>query len=382
MLTRRNSILLASIFAVVFCASSSHGASPWKRLIPFAKVSADPNRDYWLTENDGPWNILATSFAGPGAEEQARALVLELRKEYKLPAFMHKRHYDYTEPVIGNGLNRYGGPRRMKYAKSAEFDEIAVLVGNYEAFDAPGVEDDLEMVKSAKPACLDISGNRGQKTTQRFVGLREIQRLLHADPSVRELGPMRRAFVVRNPLIPKEYFVSQGLDKFVIDMNRPVKYTLLKNPGRYTVRVASFRGETYFKGEEERRESSDSNSFLGLPMGNEPTKLELAAETAHRLTIALRERGIEAYEFHDRCESIVTVGSFNATGTPRADGRIEINPSIHKIIQTYGPRRDSLPGQPVQALRPSTLEGISFDMQPMIIQVPKTSIGSDYVLDN
>jgi hypothetical protein len=380
MLKRRGWILLAGLLTVTFSATKVSATPPWKRLIPFTKVAADPHEDYWLTEDDGPWNILATSFAGPGAEQQARELVLELRRRYRLPAYMHKQHYDFTEPVVGNGLNRYGGPRRMRYAKASEFDEIAVLVGHYDSFDSPNAQQDLELIKSAKPDCLDLSGNRGQQTTQRFIGLREIQRLLHVDNTVREQGPMRRAFVVRNPLIPKEYFVSQGLDKFVIDMNRPVKFSLLSNPGRYTVRVASFHGETFFQGEDKSQETRGPGSFLGLPSRSETSKLELAADKAHRLTMALRERGIEAYEFHDRCESIVTVGSFQSTGRPRPDGRTEVNPAIFKIMQTYGAQKNELPGQPLQALRPRSLEGINFDMQPMIIEVPRTSIGSDYVM--
>jgi len=382
MLTRRDWVLLTGLLATICITGSASATPPWKRLIPFKKVAADPDRTYWITQDDGPWNILATSFAGPGAEEQARDLVLELRRRYKFPAFMHRRHYDYTQPVIGNGLNRYGGPKRMRYAKATQFDEIAVLVGNFSSFDAPGAQEDLDKIKVVKPDCLDISGNQGKKTTQRFVGLRELQRLLHVDPAKRELGPMRRAFIVRNPLIPKEFFVSQGLEKFVLDMNRPVKHSLLKNPSRFTVRVASFQGETFFQGEDKDAGSGDGSGLFGFGSRDKTSKLEMAADQAHRLTEALRDRGIEAYEFHDRCESIVTIGSFESSGTPRQDGRTEINPAIYKIIQTYGASRGDLPGQARQAVRPRSLEGINFDAQPMIIKVPKASIGSDYVFQN
>ena len=61
-------------------ASVATATPPWKKLVPFRSVEADPNKQYWLTEDQGPWMIMATSFAGPGAEEQAHALVLELRK--------------------------------------------------------------------------------------------------------------------------------------------------------------------------------------------------------------------------------------------------------------------------------------------------------------
>ena len=107
--------------------------------------------------------------------------------------------------------------------------------------------------------------------------------------------------------------------------------------------------------------------------------MDIAADKAHRLTVALRERGVDAYEFHDRIESIVTVGSFDSVGEPRADGKIEIHPTIHKILKMYGASRRELPGGGAMGLQPRTLAGISFDIQPVPVQVPRRSIASDYV---
>jgi hypothetical protein len=364
------------MIAIVGLVGVSHATPPWKKLIPFKKVEADPNIDYWITEDHGPWMIMATSFAGPGAEQQARSLVMELRSEFNLPAYMHKRHFDYTEPVVGLGLNKYGGPKRMRYQKATQFDEIAVLVGSYNDHDDPNAQEDLDNVKYAKPDCLDITRGNGKKTTQRFVGLRELHRLVNLDPEKRQRGPMRRAFIVRNPLLPKEFFVPKGIDPFVVEMNKRVKHSLLMNPGAYTVRVASFQGKSVFDGEENENGEAEKG-FLGLPGRGEPSQLEVAADQAHRLTEALRKRGIEAYEFHDRCESIVTIGSFDSVGTPRQDGKIEINPGVLQIMQAYGAEKQSLGGSS-QAVRPRTLEGIRFDVQPIPVRVPKTSLASTY----
>jgi hypothetical protein len=109
------------------------------------------------------------------------------------------------------------------------------------------------------------------------------------------------------------------------------------------------------------------------------TRLDTAADKAHRLTEALREKGVEAYEFHDRYESIVTVGSFDAVGSPREDGRIEINPAVHKIMQNYGARQQELPGGSLApGLMPQSLGGIAYDVQPVPVEVPKRSIAADY----
>jgi hypothetical protein len=60
-------------------------------------------------------------------------------------------------------------------------------------------------------------------------------------------------------------------------------------------------------------------------------------------------------------------------GTPRADGRIEINPEVHKIMKTFGAEATTLPGQSVPVTPLKTLVGIPFDIQPIPVQVPKRS---------
>ena len=64
--------------------------------------------------------------------------------------------------------------------------------------------------------------------------------------------------------------------------------------------------------------------MLPCPRTPPASALEEAGEAAHKLVEVLRNQGYEAYEFHDRGSSIVTVGSFDSVGTPRADGKIEI----------------------------------------------------------
>jgi hypothetical protein len=333
-----------------------------RSLVPFAKrVEADPQQTYELTEEHGPWLIMATSFSGTGAEQQARELVLELRKSFNLEAFQHRRTFDFTETVIGHGLTRYGEPRKMRHRQAVRFDEIAVLVGQYAQPDATEIEATLFKVKNARPACLDL-GKRPQ-SYQRFAGLREIQRRISPDPDKRQRGPMGNAFVTRNPLLPDEYFVTPGLDSLVLEMNRGVEHSLLDCPGKYTVKVATFRGETTM---DLSQVASQSKWFRT----NQPSKLEIAADKAHQLTTALREIGVEAYEFHDRHESIVTIGSFNSAGTPREDGKIEINPAIHKVIESY--RAEKQPLGAMVGLKPRMLKGISFDVQPQPVEVPRS----------
>ena len=356
-------VLVGLLAALSFVSGSGAvwAAKPWELLIPFKRVDADGDKVYRLTDGQGPWMILATSFAGPGAEKQAQTLVLELRKKYNVEAYLHRKSYDFTEPVVGLGLNPYGGPKIMKYANAAKFDEIAVLVGDFETVNDPKLEKLLEELKYARPDCLDLSKNKS--TTQRFVGLRELQRRLTPDPEKKQKGPMGNAFVTRNPLLPQEYFVPKGLDPLVEQMNRDVEYSLLKNSGQYSVRVATFRGSSSMK-------PSEAEKL--------PNKLEEAAVKAHELTLLLRKKGVEAYEFHDRYESIVTVGSFDSVGAKQPGGTMELNPAVHRLMQEYGPKQQPLPGQAAFGLMPRSLNGISFDVQPVPVQVPRSSIAASF----
>jgi hypothetical protein len=112
--------------------------------------------------------------------------------------------------------------------------------------------------------------------------------------------------------------------------------------------------------------------------GRMQSRLAQAAENSHLLTESLRKRGVEAYEFHDRHESIVTVGSFDSLGIPQQDGTTELHPAVLKIMQTYGASQQAIPGQAMTGLMPKSLGNITLDVQPTPVEVPQRSIARDY----
>jgi len=357
--------------AILAVASPLSGAPPWQALMPFKRVAVDPNKSYELEEANGPWLIMCTSFAGPTAEQQAQDLVVDLRQNFGLTAYTFKQNFDFTEAEVGLGVNKYGGPRKMKPVNGAKFEEIAVLVGDFQNVDDPQVANTLKTLKYCRPAAF---GKELKKdTAQRFAGLRQFYRSVTNDPAQKSKGPLGNAFVTRNPLLPEEYFVAKGLDPFVVDMNKDLDYSLLKNKKKYTVRVASFRGVDTMKPQEFEELTSQQRQF---------SKIDEAAIKASKLAAALREQGIEAYEFHDRTESIVCVGSFDEVGQPRVDGKTEINPAVYRVMQAYGPVKEKLPGQSVAVLQPRILNGIAFDAQPMPVEVPRQSIATAYNRDS
>lgn len=356
--------------ACCLCLSFSAVAeSPISKLASFRRVEADPNKTYTLTEEHGPWMVFAASFSGPGAEREAQHLVFELRKRYRLPAFVHKQAYDYTGKVTGLGLNRYGEPRKMRYQKQVAFDEYAVLVGSFPTHDDPGAAKLLQALKYTELQGLN-SKERESKSTLAFARLREYQRKVTRNDNEPPKGPLSHAFVTRNPLLPREYFAPHGVDALVASMNHGVENSLLDCPGKYTVQVATFRGEVLIDQKKIKEVQQLGNKVSG--------RLAEAAEQAHQLTRLLRKRGVEAYEFHDRQESIVTVGSFNSVGTPRNDGKTEINPAVLRTMKTYGAQRQEIPGIGQHGLAPRQLGGITFDVQPKPVEVPQRSIATDY----
>jgi hypothetical protein len=355
-----------AVVAVVFggWSAGAFAAPPWAKLLTFDRVEADPDKSYPLSEDNGPWMIVACSFSGEGAEEQARELVYELRKRYKLPAYSCKAAFQFGF-TQGRGLDQYGAPLQMRY-RIDDIDEIAVLVGNYAAVDDQEAQETLRKLKFTFPKCLEV--DERQQTNQSLAGWRMAQKRLQEaiGSEKKQKGPMGHAFVTTNPLLPAEFFADPGIDPLVLEMNKDVEHSLLDCPGKYTVQVATFKGNVLIQPEE--IEAVESG-------GEVKSQLAEAAEKAHLLTEALRVKGWEAYEFHDRYASIVTVGSFDSVGTPRADGKTEINPRILTIMQTFGPQ--PLPRLPDGAIPVRSLIGIPFDIQPIPVQVPKRSIGRE-----
>lgn len=359
----------ALVLMTLFCFSGSGPqnsaiAGPFPNLFTLNRVEADPNKDYWLSEDNGPWMIMACSFSGDQAEQQARELVLELRKRYKLPAYMYEKTFELKSDSAGSRRN-------YRYQQGERVREVAVLVGDFPAVDDPRAQEILQKIKCYRPTSLEPQGEKSNSLT--LAALRSIQQsILTDDNEKKQKGPMRHAFLTTNPLLPDEYFAPRGVDKFILALNEGYEYNLLNCPGRYSVQVAHFTGQVILDQREIQAIERGEKTFRG--------SLAEAARKAHELTLALRQKGYEAYEFHDRGASIVTIGSFDSLGVRRSDGKIELDPRIVQIINTFAAEpAPPVPGVPTLGYKPKTLIGIPFDIQPTPVEVPKRSFAADYV---
>ena len=224
--------------ALLICPSFASAQSGWLPTSWFPHAKTDPQAMYPLSDRSGPWLVLATTFRGDGARDDARRLVQELRSDYSLTAYTHEKAFDFTGEQRGLGLNPDGSPKKMRYANSTQILEVAVMVGDFASCDDSRAQKTLSKIKGFRPQSL--TGDKGKSRA-----FSDFRRMLGLDKA--STAPMRMAFMIPNPLLPSEYFNRPQLDSFVIEMNSDVKHSLLDCQGRYSIRVATFTGAGGFR---------------------------------------------------------------------------------------------------------------------------------------
>lgn len=329
------------------------------------KIEADPAKVYTLHKQHGPWMIMVASFQQWGAgeekpgttpEDAANALVLELRQQ-KIPAYVHIVK-DKSETIAAADLQ--GRTQRMKKARL--IDSVCVLAGNY-----PGIEDakgqeTLEFIKQYHPKSFKDKVVYGK--------------------SPGRPGPLSKAFLTPNPLLSDAEIeaAKQATDPLLVRLNNNEQFSLSENPGKFTLVIAKFGGKSV-NVVNETMEKAESYFSLG---GND---LDQAAVNARNLVKALRSREpftdpshpdnaefqtycqTEAFIWHDRTSSIVTVGSFDSPNDPkikqfaqRFAARAEVGPDGKQGIHfRYVPVKEES----------GALNFLPLDPNPKLIAVPK-----------
>ena len=352
-----------TIFAVTE-PRQAHGQSVLK-LFRSKKVDASADKDYLLTEVEGPWLILAETFTGPSAKQRAQQLVLELRRDFELPAWYYKEKFDFSRPDVGLGPNQ----KPLKYANPASYDAYAVMVGEFDSVDHPMVDQTLKKVKKINPQTFQTV------TPESEVGAMSTIRRMHnqlndllKSENRETRGPMFNAFVTRNPLLPDSFTKSPEVDSFVRKLNQGVEYSLLKNDGKFTVVVRTFEGlATTVIGGQIKHDLKPSKD-----------RLDASMDLANQMVTALREQGVDAYEYHDRTKSIVTIGSFDSLGYEGPNG-FQYAPEIQRIMKEYAGTQRT--GKDTAGNIVSYTHGINkipYDVAPYPIAVPKVTKRSFY----
>ncbi len=92
---------IVALVALLCLEQTLSAAPPWAKMVVFKHLEAKQHEMYPITDQNGPWLIMAATFTGEGAEQQAAELVYELRKEFKLPAYSYQKKFEYSKPVRG-----------------------------------------------------------------------------------------------------------------------------------------------------------------------------------------------------------------------------------------------------------------------------------------
>jgi hypothetical protein len=278
----------------------------------FAQVEADPNKEYAVVPEVGPWMIYATHFVGPEASQLAHEMVLEIRSRYNLPAWVYNRSEEERQKQrerVRELRERYRDFQNQIPIKTTRIQEqCAVLVGGYKDFDAASRA--LKKFKTLNPPVAD----------------RLKPQVIVINPGDREKGeedqvykdygnPFANSFVARNPTVRFERQTDKKQDLALIQrLNANESLSLLKCKGRYSLAVAAYAGPSALVPE------TTSTSFLDKLWGkNAGDMLQASGLNAHALAQALRDHPakFEAYVLHLKGGSLVSIGGFERSDDPR-----------------------------------------------------------------
>jgi hypothetical protein len=273
-------------------------------------VIADPNREYPITPDAGPWMILAASYTGPDAPELARQCVLQVRARDNLNAYVFN-YADEERRKQQEELDRIQQGQPGARRKRIRMDEqCGVLVGGYP--DMETAHKALDTVKKLNPPKLDLGPN---KTTTEFVTF------ITPNPATKgatvqraEVNPFTNAFVTRNPSMPHDSAADRTkCDPFLKELNDGRPYNLLTCKKPYSLAVIELQGTAVIA---PRTETSKFLSSLGLGSRGGDV-LNASARQAEEIARVLREMKLEAYVLHTRHSSIVAVGGYDDPNDPQ-----------------------------------------------------------------
>lgn len=290
-------------------------------IAPAQPVDCDPNKDYSITPQAGPWLVCMTNFTGETGEQTARDLILEMRRRYKLPAYLFIRNREEKqkqreqimkihELVPDEYVPKTG--RRIRGVRIEE--QFAVLIGDYR---------DMESARKALDGLrkMEIGNHKDDKDMRKYMYVVEQEDKQQAaklsngtnvvDCSRALIDPFTTAFVIHNPTIPREVKKDDTNDPSLKSFNSEESYSLLKCRKPWTLAVKTFQGSSMMN-------APNDNSFMHMiGLGGGPA-LSASGAQAHELARLLRDvYHFEAYVLHTRNNSVVAVGSFDSKDDPR-----------------------------------------------------------------
>jgi hypothetical protein len=265
-----------------------------------ARVEADPNKEYPISSEAGPYIICVRAYNGPNSRSMANQLTLYLRKN-GWPAYV----FDYSAEEKRKAQElldeRYRNlppdvPRRKTIRVE---DQWAVFIGGYKDFDS--ASDDLPKLKKTPWDVPELKPLCDHTTGQTSGGAR-----------VYQISPFAYAIAARNPTVQVPKPDPNAPDPAWKDLNDGRPYNLLGCPKPWTLAVKQFQAPAMIQAR------SASSKFLDmLSFGkNSEDLLVVTAKQAEEVARVLREMKFQAYVLHTRGGSVVTVGGFDGPDDP------------------------------------------------------------------
>lgn len=301
----------------------------------YPSIEAVKGKHYKLTKKHGPWMIMVASFhetpkefrtEGMSPEEAAEELVFELRKK-GIPAYTFSQ-----KEVVDNvrTTDRMGRARSQSFI--AQKGSVCILAGNYEDAEDSVATRTLSYIKKFRPEFIGQEKGTSETsfTTNTTTGV-----VYHKSPG--RPNPFSGAFLTLNPLLTPEEVAANKTDPLLTRLNAQSDYSLLQNQKKYTVVVASYYGNSSKAQLGHGSDESDRKFKIS-------DSLDYAGQNAYQVCLGLRQgkynlesdpnkpprlKAFEAYVYHDRTRSIVTVGGFD-----RPD-----DPEIIRIIEQFRAKR-------------------------------------------
>lgn len=394
-----------------YTLTKRHG--PWMIMVASFKEPAKERRSEGMTP-----------------KEAAHELVYELRKA-GIPAYTYtqdanevltelkeERIQGYRTPQ-GEVRGRVETPDLQGRMRTREFsarqNTYCVLAGNYDSNEESTkggklAKDTLAWIEDRfQPEFLTVpdpdfeEARAAEKSSVRKLKSGGILRLTPGKLRQGQ-GPLAGAFLTLNPLLTPEEAAARKQDPLLVKLNNGSDLSLYNNQGKYTLVVASFYGKS----------SKAQVGMTGLANFREAqesftpgTSLDVAAEEAWNLATMLRRgnffvseykfvkdsrnesdmghwvvdptkpakpQAFEAFIWHDRFKSVVTVGSFDKVDDPRiAKLQAAFGAKVKEHAQTRRPflAAEQLTIPAILSANQLPEKAWIFDPKPQLVEVPR-----------
>ncbi len=312
-----------------------------RRVAQLPTNQVDINKDFEITDKQGLWAILVMSYPGPEAPQLAREFVIEMRKTFKLNAYVfnygaeekrkeyervQKARRDQIEALQKAGLKGNYLPSPVHAMKIDEHTGV-LIANNYKSRDE--ALDALKALRNKfKSVDADFADRVKLDVTVAIVEEKDKSAkngLRLGKTEARYVNPFKTAFPARNPAISEEQAAAaEPIDiKLLRALNAQEPLSLLQVKKPFTLVIKQFNTQQVVvrsKNEQEKFFAEQTSKGLTLERsGSRGDDFgDRAAGYAHSLAEQFRRSGLpEVYALHTKYCSFVTVGGYDSLQDPR-----------------------------------------------------------------